>query len=245
MPSLSDKKRIEAWILNAAREAGVPVPNGEIPGEEPDFRFEAGPLGIELSELVRPALSNQGILPVEEAAFHSEVARLAEEVYYRMPDTKPVKVGLYFRNAGGKRRDKRQLAKTVAEFVKSKADQATPFAAFYQFDAPEEFVAITIMAERAPWFNSESGVVRFSEIQPQVADRISAKNKLVRTYRANLPEGAQVWLLLYTAVTVPRSMPIPYGVENWKFPFDFDRVFWFASLERNFVEIGRVYRSDY
>jgi hypothetical protein len=96
------------------------------------------------------------------------------------------------------------------------------------------------MAERAPWFNSESGVVSFSEIQPQVADRISAKNKLVRTYRANLPEGAQVWLLLYTAVTVPRSMPIPYGVENWKFPFDFDRVFWFASLERKFVEIGRV-----
>jgi hypothetical protein len=148
---MSEKKRIEAWILDAARKAGVPIPAGEIPGEEPDFRFDTG-LGIELSELVRPAGSNHGILPVEEAAFHSEVARLAEEAYYRMPDVKPTKVGLYFRNARGQRQDKRQLAKTVAEFVKSKADQATPFAAFYQFDAPEQFVAITIMAERAPWF---------------------------------------------------------------------------------------------
>jgi hypothetical protein len=48
VPSLSDKKRIEAWILNAAREAGVPIPVGEIPGEEPDFRSDTG-LGIELS----------------------------------------------------------------------------------------------------------------------------------------------------------------------------------------------------
>src|ERR1700730_7591342 len=119
MPSISDKKRIEAWMLNAAREAGVPIPVGEIPDEEPDFRFEAG-LGIELSELIRPASSNHGILPVEEAAFHSEVVRLAEEAYYRMPDAKPVKAGLFFRNARGKRRDKRQLANIVAEFVRSK-----------------------------------------------------------------------------------------------------------------------------
>jgi hypothetical protein len=239
MSSVGEKKRVEAGMLDAARKAGVPIPVGEIPGEEPDFRFDTG-LGIELSELIRPAGSNHGILPVEEAAFHSDVVRLAEEAYYRMPDAKPVKVGLFFRNARGKRQDKRQVSNTVAEFVRSKADQATPFADFDQFDAPEGFVVITITAERAPWFNSECGGVTFSEIQPQVADRINAKNKLVRTYRANLPQGAQVWLLLYTAVTVPRSMPIPYGIEDWKFPFDFDRVFWFASLEKDFVEINRA-----
>jgi hypothetical protein len=149
-------------------------------------------------------------------------------------------VGLYFRNSRGKRHDKRRLANTVAEFVKSKADQATPFASFYEFDVPEEFVVITLMAERAPWFNSESGGITFSEIEPQVADRIKAKNKYVRKYRSNLPGRAQVWLLLYTTVTVPRNMPIPYGAEHWKIPFDFERVFWFDSLLRKVIEIGKA-----
>jgi hypothetical protein len=60
---------------------------------------------------------------------------------------------------------------------------------------------------------------------------------MVPTYRSNLPTGAQVWLLLYTGVTVARSMMIPYGAEEWAIPFQFDRVFWFTSLERNFLEI--------
>lgn len=223
-------------MLNAAREAGVPIPVGEIPGEEPDFRFDTG-LGIELSELLRPASSNHGILPVEEASFHEDVIRMAEEAYYRVAGVKPIQVGLYFANARGQRRDKRQMASAVTAFIQTNAHHATPVIAFYKPEVLDGFIAITIVAERAPWFNSECGGVTFSEIQPQVADRINAKNKLVRTYRANLPEVAQVWLLLYTAVTVPRSMPIPYGAEDWKIPFDFDRVFWFASLERKFVEI--------
>jgi len=239
VPSPSDKKRIETWMLNAAREAGVPIPVGEIPGEEPDFRFEAG-LGIELSELIRPASSNHGILPVAEETFHNEVVRMAEEAYYQTADAKPVNVNVFFASARGERRDKRQMANTLTEFVKSKTDQAKPFVSFYQFEAPEGFNVITITSEPGSWSSGESGGISFSEIQPQVADRIRAKNKLVRTYRANLPEGAQVWLLLYTSVTVPRSMPIPYGVEDWKITFDFDRVFWFASLERKFVEIGRA-----
>jgi hypothetical protein len=30
---------------------------------------------------------------------------------------------------------------------------------------------------------------------------------------------------------------IPHGIEEWKFPFRFDRVFWFTALEEQFAEI--------
>ncbi|MGA3373066.1 MAG: hypothetical protein ABSC48_15015 [Terracidiphilus sp.] len=71
-------------MLSAARKAGVPIPVGEVPGEEPDFRFatDAGPLGIEMSEVLRPASSNNGIMPVAQEAFHAEIMEKAQEAYY-------------------------------------------------------------------------------------------------------------------------------------------------------------------
>jgi hypothetical protein len=232
MPSISDKKRVETWILNSARKAGIPIPLGEVEGEEPDFRFltEVVPLGIELSEVIRPASSNDGILPVAQESFHKDVIQAARKIY-QTPDATPLRVYVGFRNPRGKRQDKQQLASTLATFVKSKVDQAKPFAAFYEFDAPEDFIVVTILDEPGNWSSGESGGVSFADIQPQVADRISAKNKLIGTYRKNLPAGAQIWLLLYCAVAVSRSMPIPAGIESWTFPFEFDRVFWFTCLD--------------
>ena len=40
MPRSNDEKKvIESRVLIAARKAGIPVPFGGTPGEEPDFRF--------------------------------------------------------------------------------------------------------------------------------------------------------------------------------------------------------------
>ena len=52
-----DKKETERRVLIAARKAGLPIPDGEVAGEEPDFRFQtsASALGIEVSEVMRPA----------------------------------------------------------------------------------------------------------------------------------------------------------------------------------------------
>jgi hypothetical protein len=109
-------------------------------------------------------------------------------------------------------------------------------------DAPDGFDTITIIAEsdRGDWWSGEGGGIHLSEIRPQVEARIRAKNKLVPSYRSNLPDGAPVWLLLYMGVTVARSMPIPHGAEEWVIPSQFDRVFWFACLDRKFVEIQRA-----
>src|SRR5437016_11512321 len=112
-----EKKRIETYVLTSARNAGVPIPAGEILGEEPDFRFntETGAVGIELSELLRPASTNHGILPVEEESYHNELVRMAQEEYSSVPDAKPIHVSIYFANARGKKRDKRQMARVLLE----------------------------------------------------------------------------------------------------------------------------------
>jgi len=51
------KKEAELIVLGAARNAGVPIPDSGVVGEEPDFRFHtgAGNSGVEVSELLRPA----------------------------------------------------------------------------------------------------------------------------------------------------------------------------------------------
>src|ERR1700687_5805780 len=105
MPQTSEEKKIiETRALIAARKVGVPIALGETPSEEPDFLFDEGKLGIEVSELMLPASSNYGIAPVAEAAFNLQVAQMAQEQYYRSPDATPVKVSLYFPSSRGEKR---------------------------------------------------------------------------------------------------------------------------------------------
>lgn len=242
----AEKKRIETHMLAAARGAGVPIPTGETPDEEPDFRFydQTPALGIELSEVLRPASSNYGILPVEQESFHREITTKAQQSYYAAPDAKPARASVYFTNTRGEKRDKKVLARALAGFVKANVHRVNPFVSFYRPETPEGFDSIVISAESGDWWCGGGGGYTLEDIRPQLAARISEKDKLVPTYRANLSEDANVWLLLHTGVTVARSMMIPHGIETWKFPFRFDRVFWFTFLERQFVEIQRTESSN-
>jgi len=239
----SEQKRIELWFLNAARHAGVPIPFGEVPGEEPDFRFQTtnGVLGIELSEVLRPESSNWGILPVQEESFHQEVLQTAQRKYYAMPNARPVHVSVYFSNARGKKCSMRQMSDALSGFVLAHVDRASPALCCMGDDAPDGFDSVVMVPEPNPkdWWAGDVGGITLSEIRPQVEARIAAKDKLVQSYRSNLAAGAQLWLLLHTGVTVARSMPIPHGIEEWRIPFRFDKVFWFASLEGQFAEIRR------
>lgn len=238
-----EQKRIESWFLAAARDAGVPIPFGEVPSEEPDFRFQTtgSTLGIELSELLRPASSNNGILPVEEESFHREIVDTAQQDYYTLPNADPVHVSAYFTNARGKRCNKIELVRALSKFVQANAHCANPIASFGYRNTPDGFNSIVIAAESNPrdWWSGEVGGITIAEVRSQVEARIAAKDKLVAIYRSNLPPGAELWLLLHTGVTVPRSMPMPRGVEEWRIPFQFDRVFWFAALECQFAEIQK------
>lgn len=238
----NEQKRIESWFLAEARNAGVPIPLGEIPGEEPDFTFQttSGSLGIELTEVLRPPISNHGILPVAEESFHREVIETAQKDYCSTPDVTPVRIGAYFANAKGKKRNKRELANFLSEFVKANVHCANPAVIFNRESAPEGFDSVLIVADHpGEWWSGECGGIDLAEVRPQVEARIAAKDNFVETYRSNLPVGAELWLLLYTGVTVARSIPMPCGIEAWQIPFRFDRVFWFTALERQFTEIRK------
>jgi len=235
-----EKKATEQRALTAAREAGAPIPKGETAGEEPDFRFLTpnGALGIEVSEVLRPASTNFGISPVEAESFHQAIMLKAQEKY-QVTNTAPTRVNVYFSPARGKRQDKHQMIDALVDAVTRNRNRANPAAVLKGSELPEGFDHILITAESGEWWSGEGGGITLSEIRTEIADKIAAKNKFVSRYRANLPTGAQVWLLLYSRVTVSRSVPIPFGIEEWRFPFEFDRVFWFASLENKVVDIHR------
>lgn len=240
----TDKKIVEAYMLSAARKAGMPIPVGEMPGEEPDFRFatDAGPLGIELSEVLRPASTNNGIVPVEQEAFHEEIMEAAQKAYYKSPQARPVEVQVYFADARGKKQDKDAMARALADLVAGNAHRANPLVSFQEWGSlPDGFSSVVIdsLVEGDWWSGKVGGYNVLTDTRSQLTERISSKDKLLPTYRANLGDSARVWLLLYTGVTVARSMVIPACAQEWKFPFSFDRVFWFASLENEFVEIKR------
>jgi hypothetical protein len=236
-----EQKRIESWFLEKARDAGVPIPLGEIPGEEPDFRFQTSGrmLGVELSEVLRSAWSNHGILPVQEESVHQEIIECALRCYYATPNAKPVHLHVRFTNTRGKRHNKQLLASTLAQFVHANIRETFPAANFAAHQAPQGFDWVHLDTQLCPnaWSIGEAGGITISDIRPVVEARIAAKDKFAETYRANLPKGAPVWLLLYTSVTVARSMPIPFGAEEWRIPSQFDKVFWFTALENQFVEI--------
>jgi hypothetical protein len=238
----TDKKDVESYILSAARTAGVPIPDGEVPDEAPDFRFttDAGPLGIELSEVLRPASSNNGILPIHQKAIHEEIMETAQAAYYRNAQARPVKVRVYFADARGKKQDRDAMVQALADLVGGNAHRANPFVSFKEWDElPDGFSSITIDSQlTGDWWHGEVGGYNvLTDTRSQLAKQIRSKDKLVPAYRANLGDNARVWLLLYCGVTVARSMVIPACAQGWKFPFSFDRVFWFASLEKEFVEI--------
>lgn len=238
--SNTEKKAIETRVLVAARKAGIPIPFGETPGEEPDFRFNQDKLGIEISELLKPASSNFGIVPAEVESYHQKIVQLAQQQYYAAADAVPVTINLCFANARGKRRDKQDMARTLAEFIKVNLPGPNDTLNFSDLELPEGFGSMSIWRESTDWCCGEGGGYTVSDIQEALTSRIKAKNELVPIYRRNLVPRAQVWLLLYSTFAVARGMEIPYGIEQWRFNFNFDRVFWFTTLGDRFVEIQRA-----
>jgi hypothetical protein len=240
MPQTNEEKKIiETRALIAARNAGVPIPLGEIPSEEPDFHFDERRLGIEVSELMLPASGNFGIAPVAEAAFNLQVTKMAQELYYRSTDATPVKVSLYFPSSRGEKRDKSAMARTLAEFVRKNVPTDRSFVTLSQGRTPQHFGGIVITLEPGEWWSAEGSSVTLSDIPNALSSRIESKNRNVAKYRGNLAPKADIWLLLYTVSSVSRSMPIPHGLEDWVFKSEFDRIFWYVTLGDQFVEIRK------
>lgn len=235
-------KDIEIRALLAARRAGFSIPSGEvIPGEEPDFRIETetGTLGIELAEVLPPPRNDSFSSPVAEEDLHQSVIEIAEKNYC-IAGGQPVKVSAFFWEVERARNKKHDMADGLVEFVRSNCARANPvFMTDRRDKLPHGFSAVSIDSHPGPWWSGECVGNTLEGIYRQLATRIAAKNKLLPTYRANLPNSS-IWLLLYSCSGVSRGVEMPHGISEWSFLFEFDRVFFFASLSGSVAEIRRA-----
>jgi hypothetical protein len=132
------------------------------------------------------------------------------------------------------------MAQALTEFVKQHVEGAKPAIRFDRQENPQGFDSVLITDGKQEWWSGECGGFEVAEIYSQLAERIREKEKRLPTYTANLGNGARVWLLLHSGVTVARSMCIPFGIEGWIFPHQFERVFWFTALDGKFTEIRKA-----
>jgi hypothetical protein len=235
--SMKSKKEIEDWVFNAARGSCPLIPAGKyVQREEPDFLItsESGRVGLELTELLRPAKDGER-RPVAEESRHNKVVQRAEQLYRSMPNAKPIKVSVGFNY--GIEYDEKAMAQSLARFVLAHSHLGSRAATFCD-NLPVLFFFIRLDSHEPgrAWWGGESGGYTLPDVYKELALTITAKNNKLPAYRTNLP-GIPIWLLIYTGVAVSRSMSIPHGLEEWRQPFGFDRVIFFACIERNCSEI--------
>jgi hypothetical protein len=242
-----DKEKIEDRILEFARSAGAQIPVGERRGKPPapDFWFDDSGVAIELTELLCPAGTDLSTrtstpLPVEREKFHEEVVRLAQQFYYEGSGVATARAHVVFTNVRRKRQDKNALARLLCDYVKTYGNWIGSGRILDRPKYPEGFTSISVWHDVGDWWSDECVSFAINDIPMQLADRIGEKNKNLPTYKQHLPLGAQVWLLIYTNVGVTRHVPVPYGIEQWRVAFDFDKVLWLSIGENRVIEIRRI-----
>jgi hypothetical protein len=248
---------MEKQTLEAARRASSLFPHGEVElFDEPDLRINtgAGLLYVEHTELVRPAIEN-GFRPVEAESFHRGVVRLAEK-FYRESGGRPVAVLALFlddqrsklenpdgwhrlteRKTGSKRE---KMARSLAEFVKERYVPGAGTITFkWRNELPTGFEVISISPPlHSSWQTSESGNIEPLDAE-QLAAIIREKNEILPKYRAR-GSNSPIWLLIASGPSVAKGVPIPKGIGEWKFAFDFDRVLLFSGMDNKVFEIDHV-----
>jgi hypothetical protein len=241
-----NKKAIQKRALVAAGQVSALIPTGEIQDfERPDFRIDTAPglVGIEVTELMPAPTSDFFSAPLAEKSWHEKLMKAAEQEYSGLPGAVPVGVSAYFWRTESGKYDMRTMARGLANFILTHRAQAKPVVTFsWRADLPEGFGVITVTEFYEPWHGLETVTLTLDQIHQRLADRISAKNELVTIYRANLP-NAPIFLLIFSCMEISRGVPIVQGIEEWTFPFDFDRAFFFAGLDSQVVELRRSQSS--
>lgn len=239
----AEKKMVERRMIQLAWRAGLPLSWGElVDRERPDFQIGTDPalFGIEVTAVNPPPRHPSFNSPLAERDKYEDVIRRAESNYARIPGAVPVKVTAYPWEIERTRGMEREMARELVDFVRAHSHEATPVATYERRDQlPRGFGVVSIAAGIDPWFSGGCGSFTVAGIYYELSRRIAAKNAHLATYRQNLP-AASIWLLLYSGAAVSNGIEIPYGIEEWHPPFDFDRVFLFSALSGRVVEIFKA-----
>lgn len=150
----------------------------------------------------------------------------------------PLRVRVFFANDAHV--EKRRIAQSLIACVMAHMDRPS-VVTLSGHEVPAGISRIVLWRDdQSCWCNVEHRCVSVNEIFDQIAQQISAKSRLVPTYRANLPAASKMWLLLWSALTVSRGLPVPHGLDKWSVPFDFDRVFFCSLLDAQVIELARA-----
>ncbi|MFZ0886125.1 MAG: hypothetical protein WAN14_22180 [Candidatus Acidiferrales bacterium] len=233
----------ELAALTAACLRGLPLTiNKTYKREAPDFLVETptGPIGIEVTEVQPMPRDPSFSSPAGESAFQADCVARSEEIYMDYLVADPVKVSTYPWRMERSRKHKECMATELAEFVYKNSSAANPVANFDRHDGvPEGFSVVNIQAGTGPWVSWDAWAIHLDDIFSQIGARIADKNARLPTYRANLP-GTPVWLLLFSSIDGVRGVPLPADIHAKRFPFDFDRVFFYAALSERVEELRRA-----
>jgi hypothetical protein len=239
----AEKKMMERRVIELAWRAGLPLPPGELVDREiPDFQIGIGPglVGIEVTAVTPPPRHPSFNSPLAECDKYGGVIRKAESQYRRIAGGVPVKVTAYPWEMERTRGMEREMVRELVDFVRAHSHQATPVATYQRRNQlPRGFGVVSIAAGTEPWFSGASGSQTVAGIYNELSRRIAEKNARLPTYRQNL-QSAAIWLLLYSGVAVSNGIEIPHGIQEWRPPFEFDRVFLFAALAGHVMEISKA-----
>ena len=229
------KKAKECSALQEAWRLSTLIPSGEIKDfEKPDFKIETrtGIVGIEVTELMPAPKVDSFSSPLAEVDWLEKLMAQAERQYIRVPGAIPVEVSAFFRKPDAGKYDKPTMVRGLIDFVLKHRHEAKPVANFsWRPDLPEGFSHIQICARaERPWHGHKETSQHLDDIKKWLGERIRIKNKAVTTYRTNIP-NAPIYLLVFSCMGVSRGVFMPFKIEEVPYPFDFDRVFFYAALD--------------
>jgi hypothetical protein len=240
---MNDKKRIERWYLEAAQKVCPLFPSEAFEDSEcPDFKTltDGGTLGVEVTHLFQRNPEG-GFPPKQVEEFHESVIRTAAQIWQASASF-PVDVLAVCDERESSRRNALATASSLVEFVRSNYVPRCVTLERRQFDAalPNGFDVVRIAppddGATNKWQVGHFGTTPLLT-RADVEREIQRKNGLVGAYRQNVE---RVWLVMVASI-FPRSASfiIPAEVQEWSFPFDFDKVLLFDESHSRVLDLQR------
>lgn len=234
--NIERKRKAERRLVERAQALCPWFPQGVlVGGDKPDVVIEtdADRIGVEVTQLLEADAKRAPSRP-KVASFHRDVVSRAWTMY-QAAGLPPVDVLTYFGDEPLS--DARETARSLFEFVASRYPAGTSDC--HKWMVPEGFSVIRIarpFTDTPRWHTGEGGSV--PGVERSLVERvIREKNTRIAAYRTKVD---RVWLLIATSLSFEGSFWVPRDVEEWTFPFDFERVVLYSAEDGRLFNLRRT-----